>query len=380
MTGNIIKVAIDARPLCHPGTGIHRYTYELLKRLVEYDYELYLYSDKRVSIDKMIAERDNVHVRQGRIKYSFLSSLYAQIFFPIWAYRDGVEVFWSPRHHLPLFLPAKILCLLSIHDIVWVRFGDTMTRFGRLLESILMPLSIKKADKVFPVSYFTQREIEEIFSVPSAKICYIPNASYLSNGSTTSAAGIVDSGMYYLFVGTAEPRKNLKNLISAYKIYYEASLSPIILKIAGGTGWGGINVSTLIEQAGLNGVVEHVGYVSDLELQRLYENAYAILLPSLYEGFGLPAVEAISVNKPVITSRHSAMEEVAGDAALTVDPYSIEDIASALEKLSSDEKLYNELCENAAYRRHLFCWDQSAATLNKTIIEAHSSLDIKLSG
>ncbi|QKX18100.1 glycosyltransferase family 1 protein [Microbulbifer sp. YPW1] len=356
----MIRVAVDARPLSFPTTGIGRYTQSLLSRLFSSsDWVWYLYSDRPLLWPESLP--DNVKVRYPNFMLPSAGSMFAQVAFPVWAKRDQVDLFWSPRHHLPLFLGGNVRSIVTIHDLVWKHFPETMSRFGRILDSRLMPPSVRNADKVIAVSGATRREVEALS--PEADVVTILEAPFL-NGSGRSAIG-----EYFLFVGTLEPRKNLERLLSAYADYVSVNTCVLPLKICGGKGWGLPELERLIQQNNLSDQVEVLGYVDDATLPALYQNARALLMPSLYEGFGLPIVEAFSQGTPVLTSNRGAMKEVAGDGGLLVDPENIDDMASAIARLTDDQELVEwlQLCAHA--RTKEFSWD-TAAEQTLTLMES----------
>ncbi|WP_444907911.1 glycosyltransferase family 4 protein [Microbulbifer sp. SSSA008] len=347
------RIAVDARPLAAVTTGIGRYTYALLERMFKSDHEWYLYSHAPLLRD--FSGLDNVTVRCGNVPWGSMSSPFAQVVFPIWARRDRVEVFWSPRHHLPVFLPTNITKVVTIHDLVWRNFPQTMSRLGWLLESLLMPPTLRLADSVIAVSESTMLELVEFFDHCEGKVSVIQEAPFLGGGGVP-----VVLGDYFLFVGTLEPRKNLNRLLYAFKRYINLVDNPLPLKVCGGKGWGGVEVDEIVSELGLEGYVEVLGYVEDYKLAELYRNARALLIPSLYEGFGLPIVEAFSQGTPVLTSNRGAMKEVGGDGAFLIDPEAPEAIAQALKSLSEDISIVRELQKCALVRAGQFSWGRAA--------------------
>jgi glycosyltransferase involved in cell wall biosynthesis len=160
-------------------------------------------------------------------------------------------------------------------------------------------------------------------------------------------------------------------LISAYKLYVESCPDAIRLKIVSGKGWGDVSISRILEDSDLLEYVDKIEKLDESELGLLYRNAYALVMPSFYEGFGLPVVEAISQGIPVITTKKSAMEEVAGAAAIVIDPNNIGEIALAMANITADKGLYAELCSNAEERAFIYSWDRSSEQL----LELLESLD-----
>ena len=359
------RIAVDARPLCHPGTGIYRYTRELLDRMVHLGGEWFFYSPQRY--DTAGFERDNIRHRVAGVPSRLRASQLAQVFFPPWLRRDRVDAFWGPRHQLPLLMSRRIRAAVTIHDLVWKEHGDTMRFPGRQIENFVTPRSLARADTITVVSEFTRRQLGQYFPQHAHKVVLVPGASMLRGAGATGA--VRDAGMaageagYFLFVGTLEPRKNLPRLLRAYRRYSLGNPGALPLKIAGGAGWGKQDIAGLVDELALADRVQLMGKVDDAALQRLYGGAYALLMPSLYEGFGLPVVEALSMGVPVITSRDSAMAEVAGSAGLYVDPESETDICQALARISDDVDLAGRLRARAAVETSRYDWDDSARTM-----------------
>lgn len=348
------RIAVDARPLSIPTTGIGRYTEAVLSRLLDSSHEWFLYSDRPLRTD--FGARDNVHIRTGQLKAGKLSSLYAQWLFPRWSIDDQAELFWSPRHHLPLSLNSTIRRVVTIHDLVWKQYPYTMSGFGRVLEWLLMPPSIRGAQAVLAVSDSTAREVAQCFPQCAERVRTIYEAPFLE---VTDEPGPL--GHYFLFVGTIEPRKNLLRLLEAYACYTEKVEQPLPLKICGGSGWGLPMLQERLCTLGIVDWVEVLGYVDDEQLPSLYREARALLMPSLYEGFGLPIVEAFSQGTPVLTSNRGAMAEVAGNGALLIDPTSSDAIAAGLRPLTEDVDLVRALQQRALERVGAFSWDTAAA-------------------
>lgn len=348
------RIAVDARPLSIPTTGIGRYTEAVLSRLLDSHHDWFLYSDRPLRTD--LAVRANVQTRTGQLRAAKLSSLFAQWQFPRWCADDQVDLFWSPRHHLPLFMSSAIGRVVTIHDLVWRRYPQTMSRFGRVLERMLMPPSVKRANVVIAVSHSTESELVQYFPECAERVRTIYEAPFLSPADEPGPVG-----EYFLFVGTVEPRKNLLRLLEAYALYVTQVEQPLPFKICGGRGWGLPMLTERLQALGVGDWVEVLGYVADDQLPDLYRRARALLIPSLYEGFGLPIVEAFSQGTPVLTSNRGAMAEVAGDAALLVDPECTGAIATALNSLADDTNLARALRQRALERASVFSWDAAAS-------------------
>jgi glycosyltransferase involved in cell wall biosynthesis len=195
--------------------------------------------------------------------------------------------------------------------------------------------------------------------------------------SSLRAAGIHKP--YFLFVGTLEPRKNLDRLLKAFALLSQHCRDQFSLVIAGGKGWGGVDLNKVIQQHGLQECVKLVGYASDQLLATLYSHARFLAMPSLYEGFGFPLVEAMQYGTPILTSNTGSMPEVAVDAGLLIDPLSIVSISQALERLFFDDTLIEDLRFNSLTRGRLFSWAKCANETMTIFQEAMVLRDVRLS-
>jgi len=175
---------------------------------------------------------------------------------------------------------------------------------------------------------------------------------------------------FFLFVGTLEPRKNLERLLRAYALVPKACRDQLTLAIAGGKGWGNLDLHSLLRKYELEESVNLVGYVDEQQLASLYANARFLAMPSIYEGFGLPLVEAMQFGTPLLTSHSGCLAEVAGDAGVLVDPLSIESISNGMKQLILDDDLVKKLGLNATHRSKFFSWEKCANESIKVFKEA----------
>ena len=353
----MLRIAVDARPLAHPHTGIGRYTESLLKRLVGSGHQWFLYSDR--AITPRFPMDDHVQMRMGNTRPgSPLSLVYSQLVFPRWARGDCVDLFWSPRHHLPLRLPNSVKGVVTVHDLVWKRYPETMRGANKLLERGLMGPSLRKAAGIIAVSRFTASEIELEYPDCADRCVTIPEAAEATARSYEEKFPLPEAP-YLLFVGTPEPRKNLPRLLQAFAHARRQGVEQSLVLVGAG-GWGDFDLEASIREHGLEGSVHRRGRVSDAELSALYGGATALLMPSLYEGFGLPALEAMYHGTPVIASDCSALPEVVRDGGLLVNPESVESIDAAIVQMCSDTELRDRLAEQAHWQASGYSWDRSA--------------------
>lgn len=356
-----MRIGVDARLLAEPITGLGRYFYEVLSRMVEHGHEWYLYSHKPIIIGRW--DKENIYLKTSRLNGRLARMLWAQTVLPYWSSKDALDLFWSPSHRLPRFLPNDIPSVVTIHDLVWRHSGETMRPLSRWLDSKLMPKAVTMANRVIVVSSNTAKDLEREMPDSKDKIEVIhlgvSKNKYVRVKSSLDSFDVASS--YILFVGTLEPRKNLSRLISAYKKLPNSIKERVRLVVVGGKGWGRVDVARMVESLGLEKYVQILGYVTEEQLSLLYERALFLAMPSLYEGFGLPLIEAMSHGVPALTSNCSSMPEIAGDAAIFVDPYDEQSITRGMLTLIGDQSLYQALKTNAINNVKRFEWDKTAS-------------------
>lgn len=355
-----MKIGVDARLLSIPLTGIGRYSHEMVNALLRHGAELTLFSPAPI----IHPLEGRCEIRTWRAKGSVGRVVWGHGILPRWVRESGVDAFWGPAHRLPGSLPKGVRSCVTIHDLVWKHAGETMRPLSRLMDKTFMPQAIRRADCVVAVSDSTRRDILRQWPEMTAPVhtIYPGIARTAQPLDATALQRWAISQPYCLFVGTVEPRKNLRRLIDAYARLPEAARQ-VSLVIAGGRGWGDTDLAAAIHQAGLGERVRLTGYVDESELATLYAHAHALAMPSLYEGFGLPLVEAMAYGLPILTGNGSSMPEVAGDAAITVDPLDVDAMARGLETLFLDEDVRARLAAAGRERMRLFDWDAAAAGL-----------------
>lgn len=376
-----MRVGVDARLLSLPLTGIGRYTAELSRALLAWAEtqgdDFFLYTPSPPVGDDWT--QPQARVRAGQLHGRLGRMLWSQTALPWAAARDQVEVFWGATHRLPRYLPAHIARVVTVHDLVWKHAGETMRPLSRWMEQRLMPEAVRLADRVLADSQSTADDLMAEF--PHAKekvrVVHLGNTPLIEPQSRESLQLLGVDKPYFLFVGTLEPRKNLRRLLTAFASLPAAVRKSHLLVIVGGKGWGGVDVSALAESLGLVGSVVIAGYVSDAQLSTLYAHARFLAMPSIYEGFGLPLVEAMSLGVPVLTSTRSSLPEVAGDAGLLVDPFDESALSTGLVALLTDDVLCARLAGRARDNAARFSWskaaEQTRAVFSEAIAERRAS-------
>ncbi|MFT6438006.1 MAG: glycosyltransferase involved in cell wall biosynthesis [Candidatus Azotimanducaceae bacterium] len=327
------------------------------------DVHWFLYSDRPVTFK--LDKPNQIKVRAFSSHNFFLSPIRSQLVFSHWVKMDSIDVFWSPRHHLPLFMDANVKAVVTIHDMVWKTFPETMRAMNRLLERLLMPPSLKRASRIIAVSQATSKEIGDGYPEQSEKVVVVHEAA----DKYVNVLPVEYSYSYFLFVGTMEPRKNLVNILAAFQ--KAAFKIPQHFVFIGGVGWG---KDIALEVRKLDPAVQarchFIGAVSDEMLQSHYVGATGHVLASLSEGFGLPALEAMQHGVPVIVSHGSAFPEVVGDAGIYVDPLNVDEISDAIVRLASDAAFRGRLGVNALRQSDKFSWALAARQTRQVLLES----------
>ena len=351
-----MKIVVDARALIPQPSGIGRYTDQVLEHLHDGEDQWILCSPTRLPDRWQVHERVELYQGKHAGRLAKLDWLTRRLPRTINAVMP--DLVWGPGHRLPNGLDQRIAQVVTIHDLVWKIAPQTMPRLGLLMDQWRMPGAIRQADAIIAVSEATGAAIMQHFPAASDKVHVVLNG-VTSLGEPAPEQRLTELGIeagYLLFVGTPEPRKNLSRIIDAFAQLPDS----VQLVIAGGRGWGGVDSADLARRAGVSARVRTVGFADDPTLSLLYRHARALLMPSLYEGFGLPLLEAMSVGVPVITANRASMPEVAGDAGLLVDPESEEQIRDAMRRLLEDDALATRLGENGRRRASALSWDACA--------------------
>lgn len=369
-----MRIGIDARNLIPSLTGIGRYVFEMCRQLEGKGHEIFLYLPEEPS--SPLPQWPGMTAHIGNYVGSIQRTIWGQTVLPRIAATDHLDVFWGPAHRLPLRLDSRVPRVVTIHDLVWLYAANTMRPQTWVAETILMKPAIRSACRIVTVSLATAAALREVVPEASDKIRVIyPGLTHLhGNKLDSSFDGFAEKHAinrpYGLFVGTLEPRKNLPRLLEAYALLSEETRNKFLLVIAGGQGWRLGDLRALISRLGIQSSVRLTGYVSDADLADLYSNARFLAMPSLYEGFGFPIIEANAAGVPVMTSNSSSMPEVVGDAGLLVVPTDVNSIVAAMNELMNNDQVYDQLKGRARLNAARFSWDKGADALLKVFEDA----------
>ena len=349
-----MRVGVDITSLAKGRAGIAQYVYYLIRELDHLGVELVLFGPKNILFD--LNELKNADIKLfGTWKSGSSSLIYLIKFFNEIKQAD-VDVFWGPSNFL-LGCNKNTLKIVTIHDLVFAKHPETMRLLSALFYKFSIPRSILKADIIVVPSYAVQSELETYASLSPKKIEIVSPASRFPI--------LNDCGGYkhLLFVGSLEPRKNIERILLAYSMLATNLKREFPLILCGRESWKLGNARAIINEFGNTENIHILEDIDDKDLEKLYSDAACVLLPSIYEGFGMPIIEANSFGKTVITSNFGSMLEVAGSAAILIDPYDVKDISRAMQRVLT-EKFDGQLAKNSAHTNALrYSWNRSAKDL-----------------
>ncbi len=345
--------------------GVNQVAFNIFQHLVKHISEedkLYALGKDRPLPDMPVGNEKLIYEIFGSKKAWVLTSLTKRL----WLGKPKIDVIFSPSHYTPLFTPTKTVIYLM--DMSFERFGtEYFTDYDINQLKKWTPLSVKKAKKVLTISEFSKNEIVKLYHTPPEKIEVVYPAFdkdvYHGKVPKTKIVSVKKkygiSGSYLLYWGTLQPRKNITRLIDAFAKLDKPQLK---LVICGKKGWLYDQILEQSKSLGIDNRVIFTGFAPNDDLPALIKGSRAFVLPSLYEGFGMPVVEAQAVGTPIVVSRVSSLPEVAGESAIYIeDPMSVDSIKESLEKvlaLSISERL--KLIKEGKENTKRFDWDISA--------------------
>jgi len=365
-----MRIAIDASPTAkEPRTGTELYTLHLILALARIDtaneYTLLLNAGVPEEFQDLPS---NFVIRQIPQR-----KLWAQTRLPRELRRLEPDVFFAPANVIPFLHPP--VCVTTIHDVAFRFFPESYSLLMRWYLELTTRFALGAATKLIAVSEATRDDLVRAFGADPSHIEVVYSGSPVTKkglpsreevASTVEQYGITPP--YLLFLGRLETKKNVARIVQAFFELKERGF-PHQLVLGGTPGVGFDQVAELINSSPYGMDVVLTGYVGE-EKAALYAGADAFVFPSLYEGFGFPILEAATYGVPVVTSRTSSLGEIAGDAALLVDPLSVEDIAGALQRIIEDETLRSDLVRRGRQRLAQFDWNSTAEGVQRVLLEA----------
>jgi glycosyltransferase involved in cell wall biosynthesis len=335
-----MKIALDGMPLGSQLTGVGHYTLELARNLA------------------VVAPSDTFTFIEPR---GLLKKRWWSLGLPLHLLRNSFDVFHGTNYEIPLW--SRRPTVVTIHDLSLLLHSEVHEQKLVQRARWRLPLMAKAASRIITPSNSVKTEVCQTLEVNPDKVVVTPEAprpAFKRREDPELLRRLGIHGEFVLFVGTIEPRKNLRRLIDAFdRMLRETSLSARLV-IAGGQGWLMDDFASSIRQKGLDERICLTGYLQDEDLCALYSSCAVFVYPSLYEGFGLPPLEAMACGAPVITSRIPSLVETVGSAARLVDPYDVDDLARAMLEMLSHEHVREHYAELGQNQVKKFSWQQTA--------------------
>lgn len=373
--GETMKVALELQPCLKNRSGIGIYTYELAIRLQNF---------KDISLDGHIFnffKRNDLNADLEGLKCSqricklFPYGIYRRIWhiLPI-SYRNLFPFQMDITHFFNFIVPPGVQgkVINTIYDITYLKYPETMDKKNLIRIKKDIDYSIKRSDRIVTISENSKKDLIDFLGIRENKIEIIPpavNQEQYSNCFSNKQKGFIKQkyglpDQYVLYMGTLEPRKNIERLIkSFYDLQSQITEPDLYLVIAGKKGWQYETIFQLVKELDLIKQVIFTGYVEENDKALVYQMAKVFIFPSLYEGFGMPILEAMAAGVPVVTSNVSSMPEVAGDAALLVNPIETAELVNALKIMLKNEQIRQDYIERGYQQIKRYTWEISVNKL-----------------
>jgi len=369
-----VKIAVNTRLLIKDKLeGIGWFTYENLKRITTQhpEHEFHFIFDRKFSEEFVFAENVHPHVVFPQARHPFLYYLWFEHSIPRLLKKIDANLFFSPDGYLSL--KTDVPSINVFHDLNFEHYPNDLPFLERKFYRSFFPRYAEKAKRIATVSEYSKLDISQQYGISKNKIDVVYNGANESFKPLDELSKLevrkkfTGGSPYFLFVGSLHPRKNLARLFGAFDKFKSQDNQGIKLMIVGEKKWWTEGIKTAYDGMKYKEDVIFTAHLNSENLHKVLASALALTYVSYFEGFGIPIVEAFYCDTPVITSNVTSMPEVAGDAALLIDPFSIDSIAGALQKISTDENLRNSLIEKGRERRKMFSWQKTSERLWNSI-------------
>ena len=363
-----MHIGLDGLPLTTPKTGVGHYTFELAHALAELEresrFEL-LYPSTYPVLSLPDPPAVPVNLKLERVQVGPLGRHWWSAGLPRYIRHHAFDLFHGTNYDVPLW--RRCATVLTIHDLSLLLHPETHTDRSVKRARRRLPMMVRAANAIITPSKSVKRELSEYFQVAPEKVFAVPEAAracfrpmaFIDTESVRVRLGVGDE--FLLAVGTIEPRKNLATLITAFEEVIRAKPeNGLQLVIAGGAGWLSGPLFEAVKNSPARDRIVLTDYLDDNDLRPLYASCRAFVYPSIYEGFGLPPLEAMACGAPVIASAVPAIEETTGGAALLFDPRQPAELAKIIGHLLEDENARHKLSEAGRRRAAAFSWERTA--------------------
>jgi glycosyltransferase involved in cell wall biosynthesis len=365
-----LRVGINATALLSPRTGIGQYVYHLGRECLEAEdispsffygtWKTQLRAQPLPNIDTI-----KTYIKKA-VPWSYeIKSLIFQAQFSAGLLKHPVDVYHEPNYLAFRFSGPSVI---TVHDLSWIRHPETHPKQRLAAMSRYFPRSLERAAAILTDCSFVKKELVEMFGLNPERVTPVllgVSPDFYPRDPSECNAFLAEHGLahgqYVLSVGTLEPRKNIPALIDAYSMLPADLQQRFPLVLVGMRGWLTSGLEERMKPLVERGVIKPLGYVADEMMPLIYSGAAAFVFPSLYEGFGLPPLEAMACGAPVISSRSSSLPEVVGDAGILIDPLNVDELAESLRRVLEDRAFAEVLAQQGIKRAAGFSWKKTAA-------------------
>ncbi|RPG58471.1 MAG: glycosyltransferase family 1 protein [Flavobacteriales bacterium TMED191] len=371
-----MRIAVNTRLLIkNKLDGIGRYSFEVLKRIVEShpDIEFHFIFDRPYSTDFIFSKNIKPHVLRPSTRHPFLWYFWFEVQLPRLINKIKPNIFFSPDGFMSTKL-KHIPTIITIHDINFEHRPKDLNWLHSIYYRKYFRQYAKESKHIITVSKFSKKDIIKNYHVSSDKITVAYNgvgSNFIPLERTKQKIikkKYSDNKDFFLFIGSLHKRKNIKNLLSAFDIYQSKNGKNKLL-IIGKKKWWDRQTENIYQNMRFKEKVIFLGQINDELMVDILGSSKALCFVSLFEGFGLPIIEAMKCNVPVITSNTSAMPEIAGNAALIVNPNDVNEISDAMSQIDNDSKLSKKLILKGQKKIHKFKWDITANVIYQVLLK-----------
>jgi glycosyltransferase involved in cell wall biosynthesis len=372
-----MRIAVNTRLLLKDKLeGIGWFAHETLRRIVKNhpEHEFIFFFDRLWHPDFLFAPNVKPVLLKPQARHPFLYYLWTEWSIPYALRKYKADLYFSPDHLGSLH--TKVPTVITLHDLAFAHYPEFMDKMHRWHYRHYLPRHARHARRIIAVSEFTKSDIIEQLKIDPDKIDVVHNGAHEHyrplpyEECETIREKYTGGEEYFLFTGALHPRKNIINLLKAFVQFKRRQRSSIKLVIVGRMAWQFDEIVQAKKRMPFKEDVIWTGYMDVAELAKVTAAAYALVYPSLFEGFGIPILEAMACHVPVIISNTSSMPEVAGDAGLLVNPHSVADIAAKMMAIYKDERLREKLVAAAMVQKDKFSWDLAAEKLWESLMKA----------
>lgn len=358
--------------------GFGRFSLEILKRLTHNNPQVHFVFlfDREYDDEFIFSDNITPIVLSPKARHPLLYYYWFEFSVKSILNRMNPDLFFSPDGFLSLGADCKQIGVL--HDINFFHHPKDLKWIYSKYYNHFFPRFAKKSNRLITVSEYSKQDISKNYNINADKIGVVYNG--ISNGfyprtektNLETREKISNGCPYFLFVGSIHPRKNIPILLKAFDVFKKQTGSPYKILLCGQFFWGLNEIEKVFDAMEFRSDVILTGRVGETQLQEIYSAAECLTYVPYFEGFGIPLVEAMASGIPIITSKTTSMPEVAGDAAILVNPLDVEEIANAMVEVSNNQHKKNQLVQNGLQRKNLFSWDESASRVWNCIVKTIS--------